>query len=304
MKLRYAVIGTGALGGYYGGKLAHSGQEVHFLLNSDYEYVKEHGLSVDSVHGNFKVQPVSAWQNSAQMPKCDVVLVCLKTTNNHLLEKILPPILSKNSVVVLVQNGLGMEQKLAAQFPEQPIAGGLAFICSSKTGKGQIAHYDFGQITLGSFQNENPDVLQQIGLDFIQAGVPSLLAPNLNKARWQKLVWNIPYNGLTVVLNTATDRLMKFEPTRRLINEMMLEVIEAANSCGAGIAESFAGKMMESTDKMAPYAPSMKLDFEDRRLMEIQAIYSSPIQIAKEAGYEMKKTAMLEQQLYFIQNNY
>jgi len=304
MKLNYAVIGTGALGGYYGGRLANAGQEVHFLFHSDYDFVKENGLFIDSVDGEFTVNPIYAYRQTSQMPVCDVVLVCLKTTNNELLREMLPPILHKNSLVILIQNGLGIEEELATYFPDLSIAGGLAFICSAKLGKGRIGHFDYGKITIGAYQKENKNVLEQVCADFVQAGVPAELSLNLKESRWKKLVWNIPYNGMTVVLNTNTVYLMKQPDSRQLIRDLMIEVITAANHCGVEIGEEFAAEMMDSTDAMLPYAPSMKLDFDARRTMEITTIYTNPIQTALKAGFHMKKVAMLEQQLRFIQSGF
>jgi len=303
-KLKYAIIGTGALGGYYGGKLAKAGEEVHFLLNSDYEYVKKHGLKIDSVKGNFALENINAYASVSEMPACDVILVCLKTTNNHLLNTLLPSITHKNSLVILVQNGLGFEQRLANAFPDLAIAGGLAFICSSKIGPGHIGHFDFGSITFGGFQKVDHAMLEQICTDFTQAGVKAFFSDDLNLARWRKLVWNIPYNGMTVVLNTTTDALMNQADSRKLIRDLMTEVVEAANACNAKIESDFVDKMLESTDKMTPYAPSMKLDFDARRKLEIEAIYSNPLNEAGKAGYAMKKVALLEQQLHFIENQY
>ncbi|WP_291102929.1 MULTISPECIES: 2-dehydropantoate 2-reductase N-terminal domain-containing protein [unclassified Dysgonomonas] len=117
MSLKYAVIGTGAIGGYYGGSLAHSGNEVHFLLHSDYDYVKKHGLKVDSINGNFHLSDVPAYSNTKDMPACDVVLVALKSTNNNLLEELLPPLLHQDTIVILIQNGLGLEADLQETFP-------------------------------------------------------------------------------------------------------------------------------------------------------------------------------------------
>lgn len=304
MKLKYAIIGTGALGGYYGGQLAHAGQDVHFLFHSDYEFVKGHGLKIDSIKGNFHLPQINAYATTQQMPICDVVFVCLKTNNNNLLKELLPPIIHKNTVVVLIQNGLGIEEELASIFPNLSIAGGLAFICSSKIENGHIGHFDLGSLTLASFQGENEEILNQVCVDLNQANVPATLSLNLQKSRWQKLVWNIPYNGMTVVLNTTTDRLMKQPNSRQLIRDLMQEVVEAARSCGVEIENEFADKMMHSTDKMTPYAPSMKLDFDAKRPMEITAIYTNPIQMALKEGYNMKKVAMLEQQLHFIQSSY
>ncbi|MDP4204346.1 MAG: putative 2-dehydropantoate 2-reductase [Bacteroidota bacterium] len=301
MSLKYAVIGSGALGGFYGGKLAHSGKDVHFLFHSDYDYVLKNGLKVDSVHGDFHLTGINAYRSTADMPKADVVLVCLKTTNNHLLKSLLPPILHSGTVIVLIQNGLGVEQDVASVFPQQPIVGGLAFICSNKIGDGHIAHLDYGKLNLGVFQGDIDPVVEQIKTDFTEAGVPAEVASDLMQARWQKLVWNIPYNGMTVVLNTTTDRLMSETSTRQLSYDLMLEVINGARACGVEVKESFADKMMELTDSMTPYAPSMKLDFDYKRPMEIEYIYSRPVKAAMEAGYAMKKVAMLESQLRFIQ---
>jgi 2-dehydropantoate 2-reductase len=303
MSLKYAVIGSGALGGFYGGMLTHAGKDVHFLFHSDYQFVVDNGLKVDSVTGDFHLANVQAYRSTTDMPKADVVLVCLKTTNNYLLKTLLPPILHSGSIIVLIQNGLGVEEDVAADFPQQPIAGGLAFICSNKIGDGHIAHLDYGKLNIGVFQGEIHATLEQMKADFTEAGVPTEVSPDLMTARWQKLVWNIPYNGMTVVLNTTTDRLMREPSTRQLSYQLMLEVIAGAKACGIEVKESFADKMMELTDSMTPYAPSMKLDFDYKRPMEIEYIYSRPVQTALAAGYDMKKVAMLEAQLRFIQSD-
>jgi len=302
MDLKYAVIGTGAIGGFYGGKLAQAGKEVHFLLRSDYKIVKEKGLRVNSINGDFQVNPINAYQSIHDMPVCDVVLVGLKTTSNDILPELLQPILHKNSMVVLIQNGLGIEQKLAQSLPETGIAGGLAFICSQKNSPGIITHLDLGKINLSLFQG-NQTLLQQIGNDFKEAGIAAKVAENLDYFRWHKLLWNVPFNGMCVVLNTSTDKLMNNEATRKLAREIMFEVVGAAQKCGHNLSDDLPDKMIQLTAEMKPYAPSMKLDYDNRRPMEIEAIYSAPIRAARAAGFEMKKTEMLEQQLKFIASN-
>ena len=300
MNLRYAIVGSGAIGGYYGGRLANSGCDVHFLFNTEYEHVTQNGLRVDSVKGDFVINPINAYHSTADMPKCDVVLVGLKTTQNHLLPQILPPLLKPDTLVVLIQNGLGLEAKLASALPHQPIAGAAAFICSSRVGKGHICHADYGAITIGMYNGDCQDVIAQMKVDFEQANMPFSIATDLNETRWRKLVWNIPYNGLTVALNTSTDRLMTDPATRALITDLMNEVVDAAAVCNAVIEREFVEKMLTMTDRMTPYSPSMKLDFDNHRPMEIEAIYSNPVKTALAAGYHMRKTEMLEQELRFI----
>ncbi|MCX6307444.1 MAG: 2-dehydropantoate 2-reductase, partial [Bacteroidia bacterium] len=235
------------------------------------------------------------------MPVCDVVLVGLKTTSNGLLKTLLPPLLDKNTTVILIQNGLGNEARLAADFPDLSIAGGLGFICSSKFGPGHIVHSEHGKISIGSFQGDTENLLKQVCTDFEVAHVPCELSDDLQTSRWKKLVWNIPYNGLTVVMNALTSELMAYPATHQLCKDLMLEVIGSANACGVTISEQFAQVMLEYTLNMKPYAPSMKLDFDFKRPLEIDAIYTAPLEAAEKAGFSMPKVRMLEQQLRLIQ---
>jgi 2-dehydropantoate 2-reductase len=304
MEIKYGVIGTGALGGYYGGMLAKAGKDVHFLFRSDFEHVSRNGLQIDSVNGDFRLTKINAYQHTSDMPQCDVILICLKTTGNHYLAELIQPILHANSTVILLQNGLGMEEELSEKLPGVGIAGGLAFICSNKVGPGHIHHLDFGKLIIGSYNSSGDKIINQVVRDFQLSGIHSELSSDLRYSRWQKLVWNIPFNGMAVVLNTTTDRLMANEDTRDLSFELMLEVIHGANACGVPLKESLAQQMIDMTIKMKPYAPSMKLDFDHRRQMEIEYIYAKPIQAAQEAGFEMQKVTMLEKQLRFIQANW
>jgi 2-dehydropantoate 2-reductase len=153
--MKYAVIGTGAVGGYYGGRLANAGLDVHFLMHSDYEYVREHGLQVDSCDGSFHLDSPNVYASTADMPKADVVIVALKTTRNHLLKELLPPLLHEETLVLLIQNGIGPEVELQKSFPNQYLAAGLAFICSAKTEPGRVNHQCYGSINIGNYSCKN-----------------------------------------------------------------------------------------------------------------------------------------------------
>ena len=299
--MRYGVIGVGAIGGYYGSKLAYSGQEVHFLSHSDYQFVKEHGMQVDSCDGSFHLEHVNVYQNAKDMPKCDVVVVGLKTTNNHLLPDLLPPLLHENTVVVLIQNGIGVEADVQKMFPQTQLIAGLAFICSAKTEPGRVNHQCYGSINLGNYSCKDENLYSAILNDFTNAGIQTGSVP-YEEARWKKAVWNMPFNGMTVALNTQTDLLLKNPATRQLIRDLMMEVIDAARHLGVtGIDESFADKMIETTNAMTPYSPSMKLDYDFHRPMEIDYIYTRPIEMARAAGFRMAKLEMLEAELRFLQ---
>ena len=302
--MRYGIIGTGAIGGYYGAKLAYAGQEVHFLLHSDYEYVKEHGLQVDSCEGSFHLNNVNAYQHTEEMPPCDVVLVGLKSVNNSKLQTLLPPLLHANTLVILIQNGIGVEEDVQKMFPKVQLAAGLAFICSAKTEPGIVRHQFYGSINLANYSCRDEALMLAVVDEFRQAGIETGLI-EYHEARWKKAVWNMPFNGMTVALHTQTDLLLKNESTRQLIREQMMEVVSAAQHLGVkNLDASFVDKMIESTYAMIPYSPSMRLDYDFHRPMEIYYLYTRPLEIAREAGCRMPKLEMLEAELRFIEANY
>ncbi len=299
--MRYGIIGTGAIGGYYGAKLAHAGQEVHFLLHSDYEYVKQHGLQVDSCDGSFHLDNVNVYQHAGDMPQCDVVLVGLKSVNNSKLQSLLSPLLHGETLVVLIQNGIGVEEDVQKIFPDVQLAAGLAFICSAKTQPGLVSHQCYGSINLANYSCQDEALMQTVVDEFRAAGIETGLV-EYHEARWKKAVWNMPFNGMTVALHTQTDKLLKNPSTRQLIREQMMEVVRTAQHLGVkNLDESFVAKMIETTDAMTPYSPSMRLDYDFHRPMEIYYLYTRPLEIARASGCPMPKLEMLEAELRFLE---
>ena len=304
-KRRYAILGTGALGGFYGARLQRAGAEVHFLLRRDYEQVQQRGLHIESPEGDFTLPSVNAYQQVAVMPACDVVVVALKSTQNHLLPTLLPPLLQANSIILVLQNGLGVEAEVAQIAPSAQVVGGLCFICSNKVGPGHIRHLDYGAITLGAYTPSDracgiTEAMQEIAADFTAAGISSHLAEDLLLARWRKLVWNIPFNGLSVVLNATTDELMSDRYTYELAKQLMQEVAQGAAGWGRAIGDDFIQKMLDDTAKMQPYRTSMKIDYDEKRPLEVEAIFGNPLRAAEQVGVLLPRIAMLYKQLKFL----
>ena len=297
----YAIIGTGALGGFYGARLQRAGGNVHFLLHSDYEYVREHGLICESKDGDFTLPKVHAYRSAAEMPRCDVVCLCLKTTQNHLLPNLLPPVVKDDGAVLVMQNGLGIEDDVAKIVGFERVMGGLCFLCSNKLGPGHIRHLDYGMVSLGEFSNLGiSDRMREIAADFQQAGIPVQLAEDLAVARWQKLIWNIPYNGLSVVLNANTDALMADPHTRQLVEQIMRETVADARAVSAPLEDEVVERMLGYTGKMKPYRTSMKIDFDEGRPMEVESIFGNPLRAAQKVGAKSPLLECLYTQLKFL----
>lgn len=304
--LRYAILGTGAVGGYYGSRLLQSGLDVHFLAHSDYSFIRQNGLYVFTPRGHMHFKSVRVYRHVSQMPKCDVVLVTLKATKNHLLARWLPKITQHAGLVVLLQNGFGYEEKIAQIVPHAHVAGGLAFLCATKIGPGKIRHLDYGTITFAPYAGRRkprrpPSILRHVVTDFRRAGVATTLLPDLVLARWKKLVWNIPFNGLSVLHRARTDQLVKKPSWRAEVEALMREVRIGALALGRRISQRFLEKMIRDTEKMKPYRTSMKVDFDRGRPMEIEAIYGNPLRAAQAAGAHLPGIEKLYRDLKELQ---
>ncbi len=303
--MKFAVIGTGAVGGYYGGLLCRHGFETHFLLRSDYEHVRKNGLTIDSKDGDFRLEKINAYNRAEDMPRCDVVLVALKTTANDRLADILPHVAKPEGIVVALQNGFTAEKAIHGIVPEATVIGGLCFLCSNKIGPGHIHHLDFGSIRLGEFREDGfpsglTPALEAVAETFRSAGVQVDVAENLALARWQKLVWNMAFNGVTVVLSATTDQLMADASSLELVRNIMEEVAAGARACGQPLQDRFIESMIAATRQMVAYSPSMKLDFEAGRPLEIEEIYRQPINAAARAGVAMPRAEAVACQLEFL----
>lgn len=317
MSLRYAVIGTGAIGGYYGARLQQAGCDVHFLLRSSYKSVKDYGMRVESIDGDFELPNINAYNNPIDIPPVDVAVVALKTTQNVRLHELLPP-LNEGGAILSLQNGFGVEESIAQHLnhkgmPVPPIFGGLCFICSNQVAPGHFRHLDYGRMLLGVHDQQNhrcapTPLLKEIVSDFTKASIQADTTDDLAMARWQKLVWNVPYNGLSVVLEATTAAMMADAGVRSLITTLMQEVVTTANAWGETISPGtgrnlppdIIDRMLTHTEAMAPYRTSMKIDYDEKRPLETAAILDNPVRVARSIGIDTPTITMLQQQLMFL----
>lgn len=302
--MKIAVIGCGAVGSFYGAKLRRAGQDVHFLLRSDLEAVRAHGVRIESVDGDFQVRPVAAG-SAAEIGVADVVLIALKTTANAAIPRLLPPLIGAETRVVTLQNGLGSDELLARVIPSRQVFGGLCFVCLNRIAPGVTRHLAHGRVVLGAVEPGRESAAADLVRAFQQAGVPCELTPHLAQARWEKLIWNVPFNGLGVAGMVGYEDLVAarlpagFVPTRCLptdvllndprwfaaVRALMCEVIGAANALGLPVPAGRADENLQRTRVMGPYRASTLLDFEAGLPLELDSIFLEPRRRARAAGY-------------------
>lgn len=301
--MNITVVGCGALGSYYGACLQRAGHAVSFLLRSGFETVRAHGVQVHSFAGDFTAHP-RCLRSPEESGPADLVLIGLKTTANDQFPRLLRPLVAPHTAVLTLQNGLGNEEALAALFPAGQILGGLCFVCLNRTAPGVIQHLAHGRILLGEFQRPATTRTHQLAEHFRAAGVPCEVTDHLAEAHWQKLVWNIAFNGLGVAsaaghapweMNTGdfahvagecltTDRLLADPQWTLRVRALMAEVMAAAQAMGHRMPPDYAELQITRTREMGAYRPSTLIDFERGLPLELESLFLEPLRQARAAG--------------------
>ena len=295
---RIAIIGSGAMGCYYGARLAQHGHDVKFLMRADLAHVRQHGLTLKSCAGNFVLPNAQAFSTTAEIGPCDLIFVALKTTANADLARLLPPLLHPGTVIVTLQNGLGNEAHLASLHRADQVLGGVCFVCINRTGPGVIDHISDGDVALGEFVGAPRPRTEQISALLNACLIPSRVEPSLAVVRWKKLVWNIPFNGLAITGGGITTADILADPrlaadTRALADES----VAAAAALGHPLPEGWADYQISRTSAMGPYKPSSMIDFVENRPVEVEAIWGEPVRQALAAGANVPRMEQLYQEI-------
>lgn len=293
-KPRIAIIGTGALGCYYGARLVKAGEDVHFLGRSGRAALTARGLKIKTPTERINLRKIQVYGSATEIGPCDLVIVATKATANEALKNILPPLLGPETAVLTLQNGLGVEEPLAEIAGPGRVIGAICYIGCTRTAPGVVNCSFPGLMTIGKFGKPAGDRTNAIASLWRRAGVKCTAQDNLEAQRWHKLVWNVPFNGLAIITGgVTTDVLLADEGMRLLARRLMEEIVEAAAKFGHEIPRSFVDLQFERTAKMGDYRPSSLIDFEEGRDVELEEIWGEAVRRAKSVGVAVPRMEML-----------
>ncbi len=286
-----AVIGAGAVGSYYGARLAQAGHDVRFLLRRDYEAVAERGLRIESHRGDFVIERPTIARDPAAIGQVDWVLCGLKATSLDDAPALIRPCLSPDTRVLAIMNGLGIEEALAESLGTEHIFGGLGFTCLNRGEPGTVHHYGYGQVVIAHLHDDPAELDRALAL-WQGAVVEVSSAPSLLRARWEKLCWNVPFNGLTVAAGGVTTEVIVTDAALREDARALMEEVVAAGNAELATqnsperidGEAVITRMFALTDVMGPYRPSTLIDFLEGRAIEVDAIFAEPARRARALG--------------------
>jgi len=290
-----AIIGSGAIGGYYGARFAQHGHNVHFLLRSDFEIVKRQGWTVHSVSGDFSVPAdrFHAHTDTNQFPCVDLVVVTLKSTSSEQYESLIRPLLGPHTAILTLQNGLGNEEVLAAKFGPERIIGGLAWICSTRSSPGVINHTFGGRIQISDYVGGTTARARIVADVFNRSNVEAEVLADVRTGKWRKLGWNVAFSGLGSLLDLPTDRILDTDSGVQFVSALVREIIAIAGAQGISIPDEFADKIVPFTRQMGGYRTSMQIDRKMGRPMELEAIFAAPLRYARQLNVPCPRLSTL-----------
>lgn len=285
---RILVLGSGAIAGLYAGKLKQAGCQVDFWVRQNAFELEENGFQIQSHWGDFEYFPNLVFEEVPKnLEEYNLILNCLKCLPEIRLETILGVKIPEHIPILLLQNGIGIEDPITSLYPSNEILSGLAFVCANRLDKGKIHHLDYGELTIGSWNRTSSSFLKKIVRFFETAGVPTQSTDSIRQARWKKLMWNAPFNPISVLSGGKnTSQILNEPSSRSLVIEIMKEVQKLSEWDGAPVPVEQIDLFIEMTESMKPYKTSMLLDFESGRPMEIDAILGNALKFGERHGFK------------------
>lgn len=291
--VRALVVGAGAIGAFYGHALSLSGVEVSVVCRSEYDHVQSNGYSILSEQrGDIVFRPhqtlksVSDYQG---LPP-DYLILTVKVTQGVDRVGLIKPAVGPNTTIVLIENGIEIEQEIAAAFPNNPLISCLAFVQVSRLSPGVIRHFAFGDLTIGNFPRGISKECEIFSECLAGGKINAPVTDDVVNARWQKCVWNASFNPVSVIGGPAnTHQILNFPDGEKLISDLMHEVIAIAKATGNDIPVALVNHYIEATKKAPAYKTSMALDRERDQAMEVEAILGNTIRAARREGVNTPK---------------
>lgn len=285
--MRIAIYGTGGLGGYFGGRLAVSGEDVVFIARGAHlQALRDRGLHVESIHGDFTVRPVSVTDDPRTVGPCDVVLVTVKGWQLPQILASLAALIGPHTVVVPLLNGVEAPSQLAESIGEAHTAAGVAKIISFVDGPGRIRHVGADpQIAVGELDNRPSERLQRLCAALLRAGVNAEVAADIHTALWEKFLFVAGWGGVGAVTRAAVGVVRKLPETRRMLVGAKQEIHDLARAFGIALAADTVERSMAFLDSLVPEGTtSLQRDIVAGRPSELESWNGAVVRLAAPRG--------------------
>ncbi|MGZ0655355.1 ketopantoate reductase family protein [Coraliomargarita sp. W4R72] len=303
---RWTLVGPGAVGLYYGGRIVCPSRKLSVLARSDAAELETSGIRIAMVNpttgettDTIQAPLEYVTREAETMAPTDCVIIAAKSTfNEQLIDSLQSIIEPGHTVILCLQNGMGNAEFFAKHFPDNPILSGLCFVCVNRTAPGYVENYHPGRVEIGSLEDRWPQAAQTVVDVFNHAGVVTSHAEHLDSALWRKLCWNVPFNGLAIAAGgITTDKILADPELVQRSRALMEEVRAAAVMAGHCISDKFIAGQFTVTEKMGAYKPSSLIDYLAQRPVELESIWGEPLRRGQALGAQMSELEKLYAEL-------
>jgi 2-dehydropantoate 2-reductase len=286
--MKIGIIGTGGVGGYFGGRIAKAGYDVTFVSRGiNLESLKSNGLTVKSISGDFKIDGINATDKIEDLKKMDLILICVKAWQVKEIAQKIKPVVTENTIVIPLQNGVSAVPELKQHLSETNIISGLCFIISKIESPGIINHFGIEpSIVFGEINILKTERLNKIKEVFDKSGIKSKISDDITADLWKKFII-ICVSGLLAVTKTTYGELRELPETRRMMIELLYEIYELSRKIGIKIDSDFVYKTVALIDTY-PYdsTSSLTRDVWEGKPSEINYQNGTVVKLGEKYGVE------------------
>lgn len=285
-KARIAVMGAGAVGGYFGARLAGAGNEVAFIARGRHlEVMRKEGLRVKSLNGDLHVQSRFT-SDPKEIGPVDLVLVCVKSYSTEEAAKKLAPLVGKETIILSLQNGVDNPDKIASMWGKSRTMAGVVYIAAEVLAPGRIGHSAGGRIVLGELDGEVGEKTKAVHQLFADVQVPCTISTEIRKIMWGKLVWNAPFCAIACLTRATAQEIVESDSLKEVAIGCMGEVREAAKFLGIDLAPSVIEEALKLSRGLGNFKPSMLQDLEAGKPLEYEAFNGVVLNLLRRVGKE------------------
>lgn len=288
--MRIAVVATGGVGGYFGGRLAQAGEDVVFVARGAHlSAIQDTGLRVESADGDFIVHPAQATDDTTTIGPVDSVLLAVKGWQVPDAIETIRPLMGPATFIAPLLNGVDAPDQLVAAFGKQHVIGGLCGLFGSVVEPGHIRNMmPRPFITLGELDNSRSERVEQLHQAFARVGVQATIAANIQAALWEKLLFVGPFGGVGAVTRAPIGVMRSLPETRALLEAAMAEIQRLAQTRGVDVAADAIGRAFALVDGSPEQATaSMQRDITAGRPSELESQVGVVVWLARAAGIEV-----------------
>ena len=299
--MRIAVMGTGAVGGYFGAKLAAAGQDVVFIVRQrNLPALRRNGLRVESPTGDLNVRNGFFTDSPADAGMVDLVLFCVKSYDTAEAAAALAPMMSKRTAILSLQNGIDNPDKIAGLWGTERTLAGVVYLGAQVSAPGVIQHSSGGKIVLGPISGHSSDTAQLVEQTISRATIPCEISAVIEQVQWAKLLWNAPFCAISCLTRSTVREIVESESLTKLTRDCMMEVKAAAHIRGIDLKTELFDQTLAFSRGLGEFKPSMLQDLEAGKPLEYDALNGIVMRLLEQAGEQAPTNRVFHGTLSFL----